>query len=123
MFRATRSQSRVTSILLLRVNPVCSRPITGFDPLRAHHRCQGSAALRRSTVVGPAGSRGGFDAFGRFQGAAQIPCSQQGGFDVLIVDVIFKEDDDLAARTLPGVTGLHAPCPVPEITAASPAVD
>jgi hypothetical protein len=40
-----------------------------------------------------------------------------------IVDVVFEENDDFAAWTLPGVTGLHAPGPVPEITPASLAVD
>ncbi len=37
--------------------------------------------------------------------------------------MIFKEDDDFATWTLPGVTGLHAACPVPEIAPASLAVD
>jgi hypothetical protein len=80
-------------------------------------------ALRRRPVIRPAGSRGRLHAFGLFQFAAQIPGIPQGRLNVRIVDVIFKEDDDLAARALPGVTGLHAACPVPEIAPASLAVD
>ena len=43
--------------------------------------------------------------------------------NVHIVDVLFEENDDFAAWTLPGITGLHAASPVPEIAAASLAVD
>jgi hypothetical protein len=80
-------------------------------------------SLRRSPVIRPAGSGRGFYTFGGFQGATQIPRCLQGGLDVRIVDVIFKEDDDFAAWTLPGVAGLHAPCPVPKIASAALAVD
>jgi hypothetical protein len=93
------------------------------DPEVPPHHHRKSRALRRSAVVCPAGSGGGLRAFGGFQSTAQIPGSLQGGFDARIVDVIFKEDNDFASWTLPGVTGLHASCPVPEITSASFAVD
>jgi hypothetical protein len=40
-----------------------------------------------------------------------------------IVDMLFEENDDFATRALPGIAGLHAAGPVPEIAPASLAVD
>jgi hypothetical protein len=89
--------------------------------------CSAPAALqrnlRRRPVIRPARPCGRLHALGLFQLAAQIPRRPQGQLNVGIVDVVFKEDDDFAARALPGVAGLHAACPVPEITPASLAVD
>jgi hypothetical protein len=80
-------------------------------------------ALRRRPVIRPARPRGRLHALGLFQLAAQIPRGPQGRLNMGIVDVFFEEDDDFAARALPGITGLHAAGPVPEIAPASLAVD
>ena len=78
---------------------------------------------RRRPVIRPPRPRGRLHALGFFQLAAQMPRRPQGRLNVHIVDVLFEENDDFAAWALPGIAGLHAAGPVPEIAPASLAVD